>query len=1020
MPDIPTRPELIKNKKVNVRQDTSTGVNVAPKTTFSMPYVGGDAAIGVVDNISKLANKVADTDAKDKAFRAGQDREREAQKQGKTTLTDKLLPSWTISGAAYEEGQSTAFLNAKEIEISTKMTEWKTEYELDAQGFADASKEYEKELLASLPERMQNPVFMAYEKQKAAVSAGINANIVDQTRIKNINDQSILISQKTNTVRNAILTNADAEVVMELLIDAKNEIDIKLPTHQVTSATLASEVNAFRKNIFDALLESEWNRSSTDAKTRKKLLDSVLNGSWKGDLDTKDLSAVFPKGMELTTEEAEYLKQKILKLNKEYGTASSSLKTKTVKDYTDAIEDNKSGGTIKKIILSDANSIDHGDYTRWESEHDKERYRNNLEAAGATQFELDQFERDWNNSILIGTSAFQGFVVGRGTNQANALANEYENNIEKIKATGVGQEVDGKILFNSLEQKEALLSLAEDQQAAFLKSQEILTTAITEGSNASQVLISEGIINFTPNDYNEAGINKLKEDVASTLNIQVDMVNVIPKELVDDFARNFTQAGTGVEVNQYIQEAYTLYGKTNTYQILQKLTKNSEKVEDDALLALLAVYKPDQVNNEGMAMRFNNVDAELLSGSIKAYSNNLVNLESYATELTNVTGLSNVETSLEAIAQEEFSDGEYGFLRGTLSTAQTQSYKAMYKTLMARFINTTRGDIERSKQLTSEFIQNNFFIGDIAEGVTIMASKNDIPGNGAVWTEYQSIYAAVKNDPLGYGGVSADLDTIDEVERNFEDFVVSFANGKMTFFDERGLPVMMSHITQAGDDIYSEFTIQPYSKVEGNVPIDAQLQNQADEIKYSHTAWSGKFEELKEVSFEDEANITQVEMRVKSINEKMDEANVEFKKWIDMMENIDPENVEYNETYEALKQGDFAVRELTNDPREQDILVMVSHAVSTGDMQPWMLQWIGNYIPYGENAKFVQNRVEIIKLLNDPDKHELFKSGLVDKGNTGSIQTPLQYLFSIIREQPENPYNELSVTEELEFEVTGS
>jgi hypothetical protein len=1020
MPDIPTRPELIKNKKVNVKQDTSTGVNVAPKTTFSMPYVGGDAAIGVVDNISKLANKVADTDAKDKAFRAGQEREREAQKQGKTTLTDKLLPSWTISGAAYEEGQNTAFLNAKEIEISTKMTEWKTDYKLDAQGFADAAKEYEKELLASLPERMQNPVFMAYEKQTAAVGAEINANIVDENRIKNINDQSILISQKTNTVRNAILTNADAEVVMELLIDAKNEIDIKLPTHQVTSATLAAEVNAFRKNIFDALLESEWNRSSTDAKTRKKLLDSVLNGSWKGDLDTKDLSAVFPKGMELTVEEAEYLKQKILKLNKDYGTASTNLKTKTVKDYTDAIEDNKSGGTIKQIILSDANSIDHGDYTRWESEHDKERYRANLEAAGATQFELDQFERDWNNSILIGTSAFQGFVVGRGTNQANALANQYKNNIEKIKATGVGQKVDGKVLFNSLEEKEAMLSLAEDQQAAFLKSQDILTTAITEGSNASQVLIDEGIINFTSNDYNEAGINKLKEEVASTLNIQVDMVNVIPKELVDDFARNFNQAGTGVEVNQYIQEAYTLYGKTNTYQILQKLTKNSEKVEDDALLALLAVYKPDQVNNEGMAMRFNNADAELLSGSIKAYSNNLVNLDSYATVLSDLTGKTG-ETALEAIAQEEFSDGEYGFLKGTLSTAQTQSYKAMYKTLMARFINTTRGDIERSKQLTSEFIQKNFFIGDIAEGVTIMASRNDIPGTGAVWSEYQSIYAAVKNDPLGYGGVSANLDTIDEVESNFEDFVVSFANGKMTFFDERGLPVMMSHITQAGDDIYSEFTIQPYSKVEGNVEIDAQLQNQADEIKYSHTAWSEKFEELKEVSFEDEANITQVEMRVKTINEKMSEANVEFRKWVAMMDGIDPENVEYNETYEALLKSDFAVRELTNDTKEQNILVMVSHAVSTGDMQPWMLQWIGNYIPYGENAKFVQNRVEIMKVLNDPDKHELFKSGLVDKGNTGSIQTPLQYLFSIIREQPENPYSEEMAPDlGTEFEITGS
>ena len=66
MPDIPTRPELIRSKKVNVKQDTSTGSNIAPKASFSMPYVGGDAAIKVVDSISTLANNVADADAKDK------------------------------------------------------------------------------------------------------------------------------------------------------------------------------------------------------------------------------------------------------------------------------------------------------------------------------------------------------------------------------------------------------------------------------------------------------------------------------------------------------------------------------------------------------------------------------------------------------------------------------------------------------------------------------------------------------------------------------------------------------------------------------------------------------------------------------------------------------------------------------------------------------------------------------------------------------------------------------------------
>ena len=319
MPDIPTRPELIRSKKVNVKQDTSTGSNIAPKASFSMPYVGGDAAIKVVDSISTLANNVADADAKDKAFKVGQERELEANKKGETTIQDKLQPSWTISGAAYENGQNTAFLNSKEIEISTKMTTWSEQYKLDPAGFIEATKEYEAELLGSLPKKMQNPVFMAYEKQKAAVGANIQGNIIEQTRSKNILEQEFLINQKTNTARHAILTG-DVNAIT-ILMDAKNEIDIKLPTHSPTSATIQAQTEAFRLNINDALLEAEWNRAEGDPKARAALLEKINNGSWKGDEDTQDFLKVLQRdfskeGFKFTLTEQEALKKKITELEK--------------------------------------------------------------------------------------------------------------------------------------------------------------------------------------------------------------------------------------------------------------------------------------------------------------------------------------------------------------------------------------------------------------------------------------------------------------------------------------------------------------------------------------------------------------------------------------------------------------------------------------------------------------------------------------------------------------------------------
>ena len=120
MPGIPSNPNLIRNAKPPVKQNTGTGDNITPKAVFALPYQGGEAAMNMVDNISKFANNVADEDAKNKAFQEGKDRETAANKAGTTTISNELLPSWTISGKAFEEGQNIAFLTHQELKIKPK------------------------------------------------------------------------------------------------------------------------------------------------------------------------------------------------------------------------------------------------------------------------------------------------------------------------------------------------------------------------------------------------------------------------------------------------------------------------------------------------------------------------------------------------------------------------------------------------------------------------------------------------------------------------------------------------------------------------------------------------------------------------------------------------------------------------------------------------------------------------------------------------------------------------------------
>ena len=251
---------------------------------------------------------------------------------------------------------------------------------------------------------------------------------------------------------------------------AKAKIEIDLVSHSPTADYLNLQRNAFRLDMLDALLEAEWKRVEGDPKARDALIKKIENGSWKGDLDTKDLSKVFPRGMDLTLTEQEQLKKKITALNKNFGTANTSLKSDAMAEATEAYASNASGNTIKKQIFTDANyqttersdinnpsqDTDHSTFVRWQSEHDKEKIRSKLERSGATELELQIFDQKWSESVAVGTSAYQSYVLGRGTAEATQEAiilKETEKYLETI-VVGKTKDKNGKVIFKTQEQKD--------------------------------------------------------------------------------------------------------------------------------------------------------------------------------------------------------------------------------------------------------------------------------------------------------------------------------------------------------------------------------------------------------------------------------------------------------------------------------------------------------------------------------------------------------------------------------------
>ena len=95
----PERPDVIKGRRRNMQMNTETGSRLTPRNNFALPYQEGNAAIKLVDNVSKLANNLADKQAVDAAY----DRGLRTQQDSESYVAKQGTP-FTLTGEAFQKG----------------------------------------------------------------------------------------------------------------------------------------------------------------------------------------------------------------------------------------------------------------------------------------------------------------------------------------------------------------------------------------------------------------------------------------------------------------------------------------------------------------------------------------------------------------------------------------------------------------------------------------------------------------------------------------------------------------------------------------------------------------------------------------------------------------------------------------------------------------------------------------------------------------------------------------------------
>ena len=151
MVDIPTNKNIIKNKKVNTQMQTETGSRLTPTSNFTMPVTEGASAIKIVDNVSQLANKLADKQAINIAY----DKGLKAQKQAGTDYVAKQGTAFTLTGEAFQKGANLAFTNSKQLELSKELKQIATDNPLDVEKYNTLAEEYKTKWSEDLPSNLQ-------------------------------------------------------------------------------------------------------------------------------------------------------------------------------------------------------------------------------------------------------------------------------------------------------------------------------------------------------------------------------------------------------------------------------------------------------------------------------------------------------------------------------------------------------------------------------------------------------------------------------------------------------------------------------------------------------------------------------------------------------------------------------------------------------------------------------------------------------------------------------------------------
>ena len=941
----PERPDVIKGKRRNMQMNTETGSRLTPRNNFALPYQEGNAAIKIVDNVSKLANNLADKQTVDAAY----DRGLRTQQDSESYVAKQGTP-FTLAGTAFQKGANVAYVNSKTIELGRELKQIATDNPLNNDKFMTMSEEYKTKWSEDLPSNLQAALTEKFNSEQARFSTTIQTNLKIDERNTQINTHKEKYGLTMQKIKGAIETG-NTIGLPEYFAELQSEFETFDTVYQVGSNNQNARAQITQLTIAKAILEQEYKNSDTAG--RIKIKNQLQNGTYTfGELG-EEYASVIPGGFKFGVKDT---------------TALLSVIDETDKVITDAFADARG---LKNDALENTNKkIAEGKTTRFVTFAEGpdgfektvvEQQQDNIDIEELKELQYSDTEiadiiDKRAQAEAIGDYTFRATVLSLP--QSSTLITELENQLTELESSNLSaaEKIKGKALINK--QIQAVEQVRNQKR-------EILNDPSKD--IASYVIDSLGL-KQDENLFSDEGLNAFRKRTEQYFNVPVSLVNMMPVSVANTVTGNILGKTNADEMINAVGNAKAQYPE-NFNNLIKKASRSSEEPQTDALLVAADVLDTDENT------------ARLMFDAISQYN---VNLEASSGKLPADVN-TKVDTYINNTVGDIYKDGGAYFNLTGADTDLGQSHRAMYKVMFTKYF-ALHGDEEQAHRLTQEQMDKSFTTIDMPNGTQALFS-NTIIKTDSDKAQITNLVEDMMNNPARYSTITGAPDGYEDFVNNTDQYLFVSKNGGIQVLDKNGTQIMFQKLPSGADEyVYADMTVTPpgfrkapavYEDAENTWVTTLNLQTKEFEKNYDELVFVETYDETGDGGFQ----------RTKTINEKMTDYADHYNKTLPLED--------------RKKYVDWMAGELDPEQRYKPELKAISIAMVNGDLLDWHLEWLGNNIEHLQKLRNGFARKKILQIYKD--------SGLLQlpSNNDAPItMSPLQSLTVVVRDLTSDDYLE--------------